>query len=283
MHMLKSLLPDIVLDIKFACQQFKSVHGHYPNLLNPKSFNEKVVHRSLFDNRPILKTLADKFAMREFVAKRIGDAFLPEMYHCTENPDDIPFQDFPTRYVVKPTHGSGWVKVVKDKTKVNTAELTEQCHSWLSEDYYERCRERVYRNIIPRIMVEEYIDDGLDGGPADYKFAVFHGRVAFVNVIYDRFGSLRGLLLDRNWTPMNPQFAADLMNDSTPAPAGPPPPHYSEMREIAEKLGAEFDFIRVDLYSTPDRIYVGELTTTPGAGLDPFHPKSFDRELGALW
>ena len=55
------------------------------------------------------------------------------------------------------------------------------------------------------------------------------------------------------------------------------------MIEVAERLGAGFDFVRVDLYDLPDGPRFGELTFTPGAGLDPFHPPEYDQRLGDLW
>ena len=55
------------------------------------------------------------------------------------------------------------------------------------------------------------------------------------------------------------------------------------MIEAAEALAQGIDFVRADFYDTPDRLFFGELTATPGCGLDRFDPPSFDRTLGALW
>lgn len=38
----------------------------------------------------------------------------------------------------------------------------------------------------------------------------------------------------------------------------------------------------MDFYDTPEKFYFGELTATPGAGLDRFNPASFDEYFGAL-
>jgi hypothetical protein len=51
----------------------------------------------------------------------------------------------------------------------------------------------------------------------------------------------------------------------------------------AEMLGTGLDFIRADFYDTPERLYFGELTTTPGSGKEHFQPKDFDRYLGGKW
>lgn len=41
------------------------------------------------------------------------------------------------------------------------------------------------------------------------------------------------------------------------------PPHLDDMIEYAEILAGELDFIRVDLYGTPAKVYFGKLTTCP--------------------
>jgi hypothetical protein len=48
-------------------------------------------------------------------------------------------------------------------------------------------------------------------------------------------------------------------------------------------LAEGFDFIRVDLYDTADKVYFGEFTITPGAGTSQYTPHEFDHYLGSLW
>ena len=52
------------------------------------------------------------------------------------------------------------------------------------------------------------------------------------------------------------------------------------MLGIAEVLGEDTDFVRVDLYDLGGRIVFGELTSYPYGGVDEFRPASFDRVLG---
>ena len=44
------------------------------------------------------------------------------------------------------------------------------------------------------------------------------------------------------------------------------------MLEVAETLGAAFDFVRVDLYDVGGEVWFSELTPYPGGGLDRFDP-----------
>jgi TupA-like ATPgrasp len=48
-------------------------------------------------------------------------------------------------------------------------------------------------------------------------------------------------------------------------------------------LARGIDFLRVDLYATPDRIYFSELTITPTNGAARYEPPEFDVLLGGLW
>lgn len=52
---------------------------------------------------------------------------------------------------------------------------------------------------------------------------------------------------------------------------------------IAERLGQEFTYVRVDMYEVDGQPYVGELTFTPTAGFHRFDPPETDLILGRLW
>lgn len=280
---IKWMLPDIALDVAASVRAYRQIHGVYPNLLRPKNFNEKVVARSLFDNRPILRQFADKYAVRAFVAERLGESVLPELLWVTQDPEDIPFARFPSAFVVKPTHGAGWVRIVRDRNTLDRAGLVRECKYWLSQNFYQCYRERVYKDIPPRILVEELIDDGSLDTPTDYKFLVFHGKVEAIFVIADRFGNSCGKYFDRDWNMLDVGWVHD--SGSTRGQPGhfPKPPHFCEMIEAAETLGREMDFVRVDFYDTPKKYYFGELTTTPSAGQEIFDPPEFNETLGRLW
>ena len=57
----------------------------------------------------------------------------------------------------------------------------------------------------------------------------------------------------------------------------------AEMITLAERLGADTDFVRVDLYDVDGRIVFGELTSFPAGGDSPFDPESFNEVFGRPW
>jgi hypothetical protein len=253
-------------------------HGSYPNIFRPRSFSEKIQYRKLFDRRPILVTLADKYAVREFVRERVGGEFLTRLYHVTADPRDIPLSSLPDQFVIKPTHGCGWLEIVRDKTAVDLEQLQRTCADWLSRNFFYVAGEWVYKTIPPRLIVEELLDDGAGNIPYDYKFFVFGGKVAFLSVDLDRFGEHRRNMYDRDWNRLNFGFQRSCSDKPVERPA-----KLEEMIRIAETLCIGFDFLRIDMYCAGERIVFGEVTTTPASGLEPFWPGGTDRWIGDLW
>jgi hypothetical protein len=256
--------------------------GAFPRLLNPQTFNEKLCYRKIFDRRKILTQLSDKYAARQYVAQKLGAGILPKLFCVTENPADIPsLASLPKAFVVKPTHGSGWVRLVTDKRKLDRQALIAECNEWLHRSYYELTREWQYKNIKPRILIEEFVDDGSGNASVDYKLMVFHGKVHFTQVSRNRCGARKVTYYDRSWQRVEVVGRTDAI---TPVLEDiPRPERLDEMIAAAEILAADIDFVRVDLYATKDRIYFGEFTITPANGVMRYDPAEFDLQLGRLW
>jgi len=259
-------------------REHRRLHGELPNIIWPATFSEKILCRNLFDRRPLLTQIADKAAVRSYVESRLGAQMLPQLYHLTTRPESIPFDTLPDRFVVKPTHGSGWYELVTDKSTLDRAALVETCCAWLKRSYYEETGEIVYKDIRPRILVEQFIDDGDGNAASDYKLFVFDGRVEFIYVVTERLTRYKRRLYTPAWKKLDVRLESDDVDGDAPRP-----PHLDDMIAAAETLGRDWDFIRTDFYDTPEQLYVGELTMTPGGGRFRFHPKEFDRYLGTLW
>jgi TupA-like ATPgrasp len=271
-------LPDPVRNGIRIARDFRAIFGRYPNVFFPKTFNEKVQVRKIFDRRHRLSTWADKYAVREYVRAKVGDAVLPALYHVTDDPHDIPFQKLPTQYVVKPTHGSGWIQIVRDGKTIDEQGLINQCLRWLSLNYCDLTREWAYRDIPPRIMIEEFLDDGTGLPPKDYKFFVFGGKVKVIQVDLDRFIHHTRNLYDLDWNRLDCRLLYENFGEPVARPD-----NLKLMIEYAEILSDSIDFVRVDLYEIGGKVYFGELTNTPENGFGRFYPSSWDELLGAFW
>jgi hypothetical protein len=62
-------------------------------------------------------------------------------------------------------------------------------------------------------------------------------------------------------------------------------PHdLDKILEYAAKLSAPFEFVRIDFYLSPDKIYFSEYTFTPAGGHAAFPGNiNLERELGDKW
>jgi hypothetical protein len=272
-----AVVPESAFSTFHAMRRHKRDFGVFPNLIRPKTFNEKVLHRMVFDRRPILTKLQDKYAVRDYVRERIGEHILPRLYWVTKNPPDIPFDDLPEKFVVKATHGSHWNYLVPDKSRVNRQDLIDKCHAWLGQNYYDVAREWAYKHIEPRIIVEEFLSDAAGLVAMDYKFYVFSGRAHMIMVVAGRLeGVLRAGYYGRSWHRLG------VTGESQPIEEVPCPEHLGELLECAEILGDGLDFVRVDLYDA-GKVYFGEMTLYPKGGLEIIRPDAWNRHLGSLW
>jgi hypothetical protein len=275
-RVVEAMAPESAIIAWSAMRRHKRTLGVYPNLIRPRTFNEKVLCRILFDRRPLLTTLQDKYAVREYVRNKLGDGVLPRLHWVTTSPADLPFDKLPDRFVVKPTHSSGSYRLVPDKARLDKQELIDTCSAWLARNYYYIHREWAYKHIEPRIVVEEFISDGTGPAPMDYKFYVFGGRVHLISAETGRPGELRQDYYGSSWVKL------DLTTGFKPIGGVPRPEHFDELIRSAEILGDGLDFLRVDLYDA-GRVYFGELTVYPNAGGKAFVPRTWDRHLGELW
>lgn len=244
----------------------------FPNLVRPATFNEKVLYRILFDRRPVLTQFADKAAVRSYVESRLGPQVLPKLYCLTTRPNTIPFDRLPDRFVVKPTHGCGWVQLVTDKSTLDRGALIDLCTRWLNQSYYEITREWVYKDIEPRIMVQEFIDGG-GARPNDYRLFVFGGTVELIQVDIGHLTTGRVRFYTPAWQNLAPELGDDV----------PLPTHFAEMLAAATTLCEDLDFVRVDFYDTAGQLYFGELTTSPECAMGRFLLKGLDHHLGGRW
>lgn len=275
---ISSILQPIAPD--FHKEQLKTYDelGYWPNPRNPQSFNEKILHRKLYTNNNGYAKVADKYQVRSYVAKKVSDDILTELYYVTKNPDTICFEELPNAFVIKATHGWGWNILVENKNEEDFEEIRDQCWNWLNQDFGQRSNEYWYLDIEPQIIVEEYIRVGNGNVPKDFKFFIFDGDVKMIEVDVDRNSEHKQKFYTPEWETI------DIKRGKPIATSVDQPPNLSDMITIAEKLGNEFDFVRVDLYNpAKGRIIFGELTLAPGAGHIGFHPSSYDFKLGSEW
>jgi hypothetical protein len=255
---------------------FQKRMGYRLNLEDPKTFNEKLQWLKLNDRSPLKTLCADKYAVRDYVKKKIGDQYLIPLHFQTDNPNDIIPENLPdTPCILKTNHASGDVIVVKDKSTVDFEKIQRKFKILLRKNHYDYTKEWQYKHIKPRILVEKLLVDENSDIPRDYKFNCFNGQVNFITAHADRFAGHKSSLFDPEWNPIDCRC-----NETDNVELVKKPPMLEEMKELARTLARDFLFVRVDLYNIGTDIFFGELTFCPGSGWAPFEPMEWDRKFG---
>ena len=274
-----------IFNYKLEKIRFYKEVGYQLNLKNPKSFHEKIVWKKINDRNPLLPITTDKYKVRSYIKKVLGEEkakeILVPLLYITDQPETIPFERLPSAFIVKPNHTSGR-NIIVENGHFNKKEIIKTCRRWLKTSYGLEKLEWAYQPIKRKIIIEKLLRDDDGNIPKDFKFYMFHGKCKSVHVsvhlIFDRKDNHSRSYFDEKWNFLSVK--------RSPSPLGPKikkPKKYEIMLELAEKIAEAFDFVRVDFYNLNGKIYIGELTHYPASGTGKFEPQSFDFELGKYW
>lgn len=251
------------------------------NLKNPLSFQEKIAWKKIYDRNPLLPVVADKYMVRWYLEDVLGKAkaeeILVPLLYVTDKPETIPFDKLPPEYIIKANHASNRNIIIKKSSVVDRERIIAQCKEWLIKPYGLKMHEWAYQKIKRKIVVESLLHDENGNFPTDYKLFTFHGKCHLIQIVYERFGKPSVGYYTPEWKYL------DVKGVPNQADYKPRPENLDSMTSLAGILGAQFDFISVDLYLFNDKIYFSELTNYPGAGYFSWTPESYNFELGAKW
>jgi hypothetical protein len=257
---------------------FLLCHRRLPDLGPPRTFNEKVLYRKLFEHDPRFPKLADKVLVKDHVAAMLGDDWIIPTLWTGKVLPELEARNWPLPYVVKANHGCGWNLFVRTARDQDWDRIERVTSRWMNQAHGKPLREWLYLEIEPRILVEPYVGGQSGVLPIDYKFFVFGGKAHYIQVDTGRGLHHRQSFYDTNWVrqPFHRRYSPnpDLL---------PRPQSLDRMFRAAERLAAGFSFLRADFYEINGQPRFGELTFYPGAGRLRFMPRSFDRTFGDRW
>lgn len=260
--------------------RFKSDLNYAPNFKNPKTHNERMAKRKFVYTKQ-MTILSDKIAVREYISKKIGKVYLVPLLFEMDSISESIYNQLPNSFVLKANHGSGFNLIVKDKSEYSFNELKKITDKWLKNKYHLRLMELHYKDIKPRLLVEELLIDKQGQIPKDYKFYCFKNKT-YLGVYEDRFSDKKVAFFDEKWKNIEYPWKNfnKVVDDYSKVKK---PENFDEMLEIVSKLSQPFDHVRLDLYSVNNKIYFSEFTFTAGGGLVKFVDYSKDVEWGKLW
>jgi len=248
------------------------------NLKNPQTFNEKLQWLKLYDCRSEYTMMVDKYAVKKYVAEKIGAEYIIPNLGVWDSPKEIDFGKLPNQFVLKCTHDSGSIVICKDKQKFDFNKARAKLDKRFKRNLYYYGREWPYKNVKPRVIAEKYMEDTATHELRDYKIHCFHGEPKVILVCQDRYTDT-GLTEDFysvNWEhldvkrPKHPNAKVKME----------PPKELDLMLDLSRKLSKDIPFLRTDFYIINHQVYFSELTFYPASGFVKFIPESFDYQLG---
>lgn len=264
---------------------FFQMRGKKLHLKNPKSFNEKLQWLKIYDYKPEYSTLVDKLAVKSYVESCIGNKHIIPTLAVWDSVEEIDWDSLPNQFVLKTTHGGGGCGVIvcTDKTNFDRIKAINKLKRSLRTNIGQTYREKPYLNVPRKIIAEKYIaehiinSNGAKVDLQDYKFFCFNGKVKFFKIDFGRFVEHHA-----NYYSPNGDLLpfGEVVCKPDPNHVENMPTNLSEMIRLAETLSANYKFLRVDLYNVNGKIYFGELTFYPAAGMGAFIPKEWDEKIG---
>jgi hypothetical protein len=267
-------------DRSFLSLKYRLVFKKRLNWDSPQTYSEKIQWLKIYGREPIHKIMADKYLVKDYISKKIGEQYVIPLIGVWDNENEIDFDALPERFVLKCNHDSGTGMVIcKDKSKLNIEKAKAGLHKGLREDYFPISREYAYKDIPRKIIAEQYMEDSETLELRDYKFFCFDGepKAMFIaagrsqgeeNVTFDFFD------MEFNHLPFT--------NGHPNAKVTPKKPVcFDEMKKLAAQLSVGIPHVRVDFYEVDGRVYFGEFTFSHWGGLKPFDPEEWDYTFGS--
>ena len=249
-------------DRVFSLIHFVKSYHRFPN--DQQLFSNylfKIKHNTEGHNS-LRAYISDKVFVKNYVTAKVGIHFNVPTLAVLEHFEEAKSFNFPSRCCIKPTHLSGKVILQEDSEEIDLSVIKK----WFRTNQYEIGREKNYRFLKPKIIVEPLIFNKTNN--EDFKFFCYGGKAKFVQIDIDRRIKHSRLYFDREWNEQEfciKKPKAEKKIDK--------PKNFDSMLKLADCLSKDFEFIRVDLYTNGNEIYVGELTNWPENGNGYFVPR----------
>ena len=250
--------------------------GKWPNIEHPQTFSEKLQWMKLHDRNPLYTKLVDKYEVKPLVAEKIGKEYIIPTIGVWDCVNEIDFDSLPNQFVLKCTHDSGGLVICKDKSKLDIDVARKKLATCLKHSFYWGMREWPYKDVKPRVIAEQYMEDET-GELRDYKFFCFDGEVKALFIASDRTKDVETKFdfFDENFNHLP-------FTNGHPYADVPPskPVCFEEMKRLASVLSKGIPQVRVDFYEIRGKVYFGEMTFSHWSGMTPFVPEEWDYKFG---
>ncbi len=263
--------------------------GKHINWEQPEDLNQWINWLAFNTDTSQWSMLADKYAVRKYVAEKGFENALVPLLAIWDKPDEITFDKLPSKFVLKINNGSGDVLIIRNKENADLQGIKLYFKSLFHHPFGIDTAEPHYQRIKPKIIAEPLLEDATDKASnsslIDYKFWCFNGVPYWCFVCSAR--TREHLTIDL--------YSADEKWERLENGNLDYPPHYkkalneterpralTKMLNIVSKLSIGLPQVRIDLYEVNNQIYFGEMTMTSAAGRMEYFTESALKEMGKL-
>lgn len=261
-------------DRLWALQQFVKFHRRLPT--TEKTMNDVLYHYKISTeiDCPLKQITTDKEFVKLYIKAMLGDEYNIKTLAVIRSADELNHFTPPPRCAIKTTTGAGAGQVIikQEGDEVDFNLL----RSWFKTDYYTSTRERNYRGLQQKIIVEELAFDNPDAD--DTKFFCIDGKVKMIQLNLSRWHNHARKYYDRNWNELDVRFV-DHPSSTQDIPS---PKNLGAMIEAAEKLAEHFSNVRIDMYNNEKKFYIGEITHVHGNANERFQDRESEQKVAKV-
>lgn len=241
--------------------------GYRPNILFPTTYNEKMFWRRLFDHNPAFVTFSDKIAVKNVFAAISNPVATPKtLWHGGEVeafPDDLMHRDVVAKHNAGYNQNWFFAERGHDRHAFET-----EARKWLAKPFGAHERQWAYAQVPRQIMAEEVISHH----PADMheiKVQMVGGRVYYAMIyVGEKTQDSRSAIFDAHGNRLSVTNSVTPNRPSHALPASYEVPDcYGDAMAAASEIAQDLDYVRVDFMVCDGKLFGGEVTVYPSAGL----------------
>lgn len=268
----------LIWTLATAMRRYRLKFGHYPNLMRPTSFNEKVMWFKFFGELKVPES-GNKLATHTFIPETLRPQLSCPPLVWQSDKARLPANDdiAPGVYYLKASHGSRmFERVVYPLSDEQRARLEAKSEAWLSRRYGWDNGEWWYNVFKPRLLLEHSVT-GINES-ISWNFYVLNGQVPLVGMFLKTAeGRECSTWLDGDFKKLPWQSILP------PVPDYEIGPRQHEMMRMALEIARPLSAVRVDfLLGEDERIYLCELTFSPGNAMSRRAPE-VEALMSAPW
>lgn len=254
----------IYLRHPYFCMRFRKRVGLFPNPANPRSYTDYVFWRKMFDRNPAFVVFCDKLACKQYIKSKVPALPVPETVWTGKTFDRSAFELFTDETVLKANHGCN-MNLVPDGRARSFDELKRLTEKWLRKDYSRKNLEHAYGGVEKRLFLETRLYKP-GGGLVEIQVRAANGRAFLLSACTDQKTANEKIgyydVEGKRVRAPDMNNAGRCLPDDFRMPAA-----YRDAIRFVEILGKDVDYARYDFYCLDGKLYGGEITLYPSAGL----------------